>query len=155
MFWNDDVFEDMRRMQQEIGRACYNSESQPTAQETKDGKELSTTAKPQWFRIPRVEVNETDKALITSFELPGVDRNDVELNVTEEGIEVKVEQKQEKEAKGKESYSYSAARQSFYRHIPLPRMVDATKAKAEYKNGILRVEIPKTAKSKVKKLEIK
>lgn len=149
------MFEDMRRMQREMDQMFYDRQSQPMLENKKDGKELSIAAKPQWFRIPRVEVKESENALITSFELPGVDRNDIELNVTDEGIEVKVEKREEKEVKGKDNYSYSTARQSFYRHIPLPRMVDASKAKAEYKNGMLMVEIPKTAKSKVKRLEIK
>jgi HSP20 family protein len=152
--WNDEIFEDMRRMQRQMDRMVYGFGPGPLALiQGAQGKELAGQNK--FWRTPRCDLCETDKAVVAQFELPGTDKNDIDLNVTDDGIQVKVEKKQEKESKGKGSDQYLSQRQSFYRHIPLPRNVDASKAKAEYKDGMLCVEIPKRALSKVKRLEIK
>lgn len=109
------------------------------------------------FRIPLADVKETENNVLAVFEIPGVDKKDIELNVTENAIEVKVEKKAEKEIKGKESYAYEARTNQFYRALPLPEKVKADQTQATYKNGILRVEMPKLMmlEAKKKKVEIK
>jgi HSP20 family protein len=105
-------------------------------------------------RIPVTDVVETENSVIATFELPGVEKQNIQLNVTEDTVEVKVEKKAEKEIKDKETYSYEMRSQSFYSALPLPAEVVAENADASYKNGILRVEIPK-AKKHTKNIEIK
>lgn len=107
-------------------------------------------------RIPVADMTETESSVIATFELPGVEKEDIELNVAEDRIEVKVEKKAEKEVKGKENYSYEMRSRSFYGALPLPAEVAAENADASYSNGILRIEIPKAKKQEAKKrIEIK
>jgi HSP20 family protein len=148
MIWNDPLYEELRRMQREMDRMFVPDQKQLANAETKQ----PTVS---WYRTPRCDMCETEKSVLTTIELPGVDKGDIQLNITDDAIEVKVEKKQEKEQKGKGEYKYSSSVQSFYRAIPLPRYLDAGKAKAEYKNGVLTIEVPKTQKSKVKRLEIR
>ncbi len=106
------------------------------------------------FRTPLCNMQETESKIIATFELPGVDKADIDLVVDDDHLELSVESKVEKKEKQKQGYHYTAHRQSFYRKVPLPKIVESDKAEAEYKNGILRVEIPKKYKDKKKKRKI-
>lgn len=101
-------------------------------------------------------VYETETGVIAEFELPGVDKKDIKINLTPTDVEVKVERKEEKEEKTKRFYKHEARALSFYRKIAFPVEVVTEKAKATYRNGILRVEAPKvkTAKKSVKTLTV-
>ncbi len=118
------------------------------------GKQLQKWSE---FRMPVSNVYQTENSVIATFELPGVDKKDIDLNVTENSIEVSVKAKAEKEEKEKGFYAYQAKAQSFYRKVPLPAEAKADQADASYREGVLRVEIPKTKKEikKGKKIEIK
>jgi HSP20 family protein len=157
MWWYDPMFEEIRRMQRDMDRAIYADPAQKQLVAGKEGdKALAKAGDMQSWRMPRCNLCETKNGLMANFELPGVDKADIQLNVTDSGIEVKVEKDQKKEQKGKDgSYSYMSSSQSFYRHIQLPRSVDASRAKAEYKNGVLSVEIPNAAKAKTKRIEVR
>ena len=152
MIW--DPFEDIRRMHEEMdklfGRVFESSRLLPHGKE----KEL---AKYQDFRMPVADVRETENSVIAALEIPGVDKKEIELNVTDNAVEVKVERISEKEVKGKGKYSYEAKSHQFYRRLPLPATVKADEAEATYKDGVLRVGIPKVKKleAKKKKIEIK
>ncbi|MBI2657585.1 Hsp20/alpha crystallin family protein [Candidatus Woesearchaeota archaeon] len=106
-------------------------------------------------RIPVADIVETESSVIATFELPGVEKEDIRLNVTDDRIEVKVEKKAENKVEDKESYSYEMRSQSFYSALPLPAEVAAENADASYKNEILKVEIPKANKAEAKRIEIK
>ncbi|MBI3027597.1 Hsp20/alpha crystallin family protein [Candidatus Woesearchaeota archaeon] len=107
-------------------------------------------------RIPVADMQETGNSVIATFELPGVAKEDIQLNVAEDRVEVKVEKKAEKEIEEKNNYSYEMRSHSFYGALPLPSDVIAENAEASYKDGILRVEIPKAKKVETKKrIEIK
>lgn len=105
------------------------------------------------IRQPKSDIYETENSVIAAFELPGVDKKDIELNITDDLMEVKVIKKQEKKAEDKEKgvYSYKACSRQFYKSVKLPTSVDSAKAKAEYRDGLLRIEIPK-AKTVKKRL---
>ncbi|MEM4336610.1 MAG: Hsp20/alpha crystallin family protein [Candidatus Woesearchaeota archaeon] len=140
MYW--DPFEEMRRMQEEMNRIFY--------------KPLLLGTKELTVRTPVTDIKETEKSVIATFELPGADKKDIELNVTDDYVEVKVKKKQELEKKTKTEYRYEASAQQYYRKIALPTRVIAEKAEATYKDGVLRVEIPKQAAMKgAKKIQIK
>lgn len=108
-------------------------------------------------RMPVCDVCETENHVNVALEMPGVDKKDIKLNVTENAIEVGVDKKDEKEVKGKEGYRYSSMSHQYYRKIPIGKGLDAEQTKAEYKNGILRLEIPKKkiSHADVKQIEIK
>jgi len=111
------------------------------------GQRLITNGKPEQkrYRCPVVNQYAQGKNIVTEIELPGVDKNDVELRINDDSVEVKVDHKQESESKDekKGTYRYEAQSQSFYRRIPFPTPVDSKHAKAIQKDGVLRIEAPK------------
>ena len=119
-----------------------------------EGKEL---AHPQNYRMPLCQMQQTSNSVVVRFELPGVEKNDIHLNITNNCIEVKVDKKEKHQVKKKGLISYSSSQSQFYRKIPFPFDVKGDKADAEYKNGILKVEIPKikVLESKPKRIAIK
>jgi HSP20 family protein len=153
MFWDEDFNEEIARIHEEMDRLFNRMfmTNRPLLGFERSRREL---AKYHGFRMPAADIQETESGVIATFEIPGVDKKDINLNVTENSIEVRVEKKAEKEEKKKGSYIYKGLSSSFYRRLPLPAEVNAEKASATYKNGILRVEIPKTKKEKEKKKRI-
>jgi HSP20 family protein len=92
---------------------------------------------------PSVDVSETDKDVTISAELPGMDQKDVTVELDEGSITIRGEKKQEQEDKGKDWYRREMSYGSFNRVVPLPVTVDAEKAKARFKKGVLTVTVPK------------
>ena len=105
-------------------------------------------------RTPVTGMRETESAVIATFELPGISKDDIELNVAENSIEIKAEKKREKEEKTKNFRGFSSASRSFYRKIPVPMEIKADQSTAECKDGILEVTMPKQGAKKAK-IEIK
>jgi HSP20 family protein len=103
---------------------------------------------------PCTDICETDKEIILRAEMPGVDRGDININATENSIEITAETKRE-EKEEKEGYIRRERRYGkFYRSYSLPTSVDPDKAKAKYKNGILEVRLPKKEVKKGRVIEI-
>jgi HSP20 family protein len=80
---------------------------------------------------------------VINAELPGVSKEDVKLNVSDNNVEISAEHKEEKEEKKKNFVRKERRVFSYHRSLPLPEKVVASKAKAKLNNGILSVEIPK------------
>jgi HSP20 family protein len=104
---------------------------------------------------PRIEVRETIKRFEVSAELPGMDQKDIEVSLDGNNLILTGERKNEwkKEEGGRYHSEFSYG--SFYRSIPLGTDVDADKVDAHFKNGILKVSVPKSETSASKKIEIK
>jgi HSP20 family protein len=93
-----------------------------------------------WF--PAVEVKQDGGKLLVTAELPGLKKDDVKVQVTEDSVILEGERKQEKEQKREGFYHSERSYGRFYRSIPLPKGADADKATAEYVNGVLEIKIP-------------
>ncbi len=102
------------------------------------------------YREPETEIHDTDNEIIVTMELPGIDKKDIDLKVTEDQLMVKAEHKEEEKEQG----YYRKLQSKFYKSIKLPAKVDADKVKATYKNGILEVRLTKQELSKGKKIDI-
>ena len=135
----------MRRLSDEMDRAFATSFGLPLTGRT--GIEDM-----QW--IPPVEVTERDNNLMVIAELPGLRKEDVKLEVTNEGLVIQGERRREQEEKGRGFYRSERSYGSFYRMVPLPEGIDADKAKAQFKDGILEVEIPLPESMQRKRKEI-
>jgi len=109
---------------------------------------MKNTKKELQFRQPLVDLKETEKEFIATLEIPGVDKKDIQLNITDNSIEVKVEKKSEMKIEDENKGYIRSERvyNGFYRSMSLPSRVISQKAKASYKNGILEVIIPKSGK---------
>jgi HSP20 family protein len=105
---------------------------------------------------PQVDVTETDKEIKVSAEIPGVDAKDIDVSVENSMLTIKGEKKYEREEKEKGQYRMERSYGSFARSIELPVEVDESKAKAEFKKGVLRLTLPKRpgAQSRRKKIAV-
>ena len=106
---------------------------------------------------PSIDVNETPRAYEISAELPGLDQKDVELTLRDNALVLSGEKRQERhdEDGGRRWSERSFGR--FERVIPLDEEVDPDKIEAGFKNGVLKVTLPKNprAQDKTRKIEIK
>lgn len=150
-----DIFDEMRRMQEDMDRMFGNLFRSRSRKMLPAGKE-ETAITSQDVRMPVADVRETENSVITTVELPGVVKEDIELNVTERGIEITAKKRVKREQRGKGVYSYESSSSQFYRKMPLPAVVNPSTTKAEYKNGMLRIEVKKDKTSeKRKKISIR
>jgi HSP20 family protein len=103
---------------------------------------------------PAVEVFETEHDVTVKAELPGIDPNHVEVNVTEEGLTIKGEAKIEHEEKKRNYYRRELRYGSFQRTVVLPTEVKGDEAKATFRHGILEVKVPKAERVKPKTVKV-
>ncbi|MFO7963119.1 MAG: Hsp20/alpha crystallin family protein [Desulfobacterales bacterium] len=108
-----------------------------------------------WEWTPSVDVSETDGNVQIKAELPGMEAKDIDVNVSGDVLTLRGEKKQEEEQKGERYYCRERFSGSFERSFRLPTGVQSDKVDAEFKNGVLNINIPKTEESKQKKIEIK
>ena len=103
---------------------------------------------------PRIEVNETDQAFVVAAEIPGLDEKDVELLIDDGRLIIRGEKKAEVEDKDRQFSERFYGR--FERQIPLGVDIDEDKVEATFKNGVLKVTLPKSApaQAKMKRIEI-
>lgn len=99
---------------------------------------------------PSTDVTETDKSVDVSIELPGMTEKDIDISLSNDAMTIRGEKKIEHEEERKGVYMSERSYGSFYRTVPLPAGVDADKADAQFKNGVLTVSLPKTAEAQAK-----
>ncbi len=119
----------------------------------KTGGEREAISVAEWS--PLVDISEDDKEYIIKAELPEVKKEDVKLTVQDNVLSISGERKYEKEEKGKKYHRVERAYGSFLRSFTLPEDADGGKVSAEYKDGILKVHLPKAEKAKPKSVEVK
>ncbi len=110
-----------------------------------------------WKATPAVDVVETDGSYEITAELPGMDDKNVEVKVANGSLTIKGEKQEEKEERKKDYYLHERHFGSFERRFQVPHGVDADKIEANFKNGVLKVTMPKTAEAQkaAKKIPIK
>ena len=109
---------------------------------------------PEWAPaafLPRVDVSETDAEVKVSAELPGMDEKDITVELQDDVLTLRGEKKGEQEEKGKNWFHREQSYGAFHRSIELPAGVDASKAKAQFKKGVLTFTAPKRAEEQVKR----
>lgn len=114
-------------------------------------REALTTA--DW--APTVDISETDSEYLVKAEIPEVDKKDVKVTVQDGLLTIQGERKQEKEEKGKKFHRIERSYGTFMRTFDIPDGVDDQKLKAEFKDGMLVVHLPKTEKVKTRTIEVK
>jgi HSP20 family protein len=118
---------------------------------SESGREAMTVA--DW--APTVDITEDDKEYLIKAEIPDVDKKDVKVTVQDGVLTLQGERKQEKEEKGKKFHRIERSYGSFVRSFALPDDVSEDKLKAEFKDGMLLVHLPKAEKPKPKAIEVK
>jgi HSP20 family protein len=103
---------------------------------------------------PSIDMEETDEEIIVTAEVPGLDKDQITVEVVGDRLMLRGERRRETEER-KGGYYYSERSYgAFTRIIALPREVDAAKASGKYKDGLLRITLPKTARSKAKRIAV-
>ena len=115
------------------------------------GQELMTAA--EW--TPAIEISEDDKEWLVKADLPEVKKDDVKVTVENGVLNITGERKFEKEQKDKKYHRIERSYGSFFRSFTLPEGADGAKVSAEFKDGVLKVHLPKDGKAKAKALEVK
>ena len=105
--------------------------------------------------IPSVDLSENPKEIVVHAEVPGIDPKDIDITIHGRTLTLKGEKKSEKEEKDVNYHRIERRYGSFTRTLELPTDVDSDNAKATYKDGVLRLVIPKTKEQAVKKIEVK
>jgi HSP20 family protein len=103
--------------------------------------------------IPRVDVIDREDEILVRAELPGVHKDELDINLSNEYLTIKGETREVKEEKG--DYFRSEIRHgSFMRTVRLPEAVEGDKAKAHFEDGVLEITIPKSEKAKRRTIKI-
>lgn len=148
-----DPFDEIRRLEARLNRLFEDlwgprGEPRLLPGEKAPGREIEP------YREPSLDIIETEQEILVTAEMPGLDKKDININLTEDRLEISAEIKRE-EKEEREGYIYRERRGGrFYRAISLPSQVDPLGAKASYKNGVLEIKMPKTEVKRKKRLDI-
>ncbi len=104
---------------------------------------------------PAFDISETEKEYVITGEIPGIDVKELDVTLLDGILTVKGEKKQEKEEKDEDYHQVERHYGSFERSFRIPEKVKADELEATYKDGILKIFLPKSEASEVKKIEVK
>ncbi len=105
--------------------------------------------------FPSIDMFEKDNQIVVKVELPGIDKENVNISVSDGLLNIKGEVKKEKEVKDEDYYYSERSIGSFARSISLPSKVKEDKIEAKYDDGILEITLPKAPETKVKDVKVK
>jgi HSP20 family protein len=116
---------------------------------------------PEWARLeqavemtPKVDLIDREEEFLVRAEVPGVEKDDLEIELVGQVLTLKGERKHEKTEEKGTYYRSEIARGSFVRSLRLPENVDLENAKAEFKDGVLEIHLPKTEKTARRRIEV-
>ncbi|MEP6706419.1 MAG: Hsp20/alpha crystallin family protein [Pyrinomonadaceae bacterium] len=140
-----DPFRDLRSLQDEVNRLFTSNLTRSFDDEG--------IARGAWS--PSVDIFENKDHIVLEAELPGMNREDFELSVENNVITLRGERHFEKKDDTDNYHRVERAYGSFTRSFTLPQTVSAEGANAEYRNGVLRVTLPKREETKARRIEVK
>ncbi len=138
MMFGDRVFKEMYDMVKEMEREF-------DAMRKELGKED--------YKMPLVDIYETEDELVIQAEMPGVKKEDIVLHVSPTSVEISAELKQDSEEKRRGYYKKERIMKRFYRNITLPIKVSTDSVKAKFENGVLTIRLKKE-RSEKRRVEI-
>jgi HSP20 family protein len=103
---------------------------------------------------PAVDLYEKDEHFVIKAELPGVDKNNISIDLKDRMLTISGERSYDNEAKEENYYRRERSYGKFQRVFTLPAEVDSDKIRAEFKDGLLQVEVPKPEQQKPKQVTI-
>ena len=132
-----DPFRDFNLLQDRVNRLFGNDEA---------------TATTTWS--PSVDIFETEGEIVVKAELPGMNREDITLNLEKNLLTLKGERRFEKETKDENYHRIERSYGGFSRAFSIPATVDEEKIRADYKDGVLKIVLPKKEQAKPKQIRI-
>ena len=167
-FWNDrsslqpsgyrSPFWTLERMADEIDRMFDDMGMGRGLMRPSAGRQQQSPSRGgEWGWAPQIDVSHRNNELVICADLPGMNKDDVKVDVTEDRVTIQGERKREHEETKEGVYRSERSYGSFYREIPLPPGTMADQAKASFKNGVLEVRMPSAPESarRGRQLEIK
>jgi HSP20 family protein len=115
------------------------------------GKETMIVA--DW--TPSVDISETEGEYQIKAEIPDVKKDDVKITLEDGVLTIQGQRKQEKKEQSTKYHRIERSYGSFARTFSLPDVIDVEKVKAEFKDGVLHLHLPKSEKAKPKTIEVK
>ncbi len=103
---------------------------------------------------PSLDLSETEEDVTLKLEVPGVDKENLHVEIVEDEVRVRGETRRETEERKKHYYRQEIRYGAFERDVRLPSEVDASRARADLKNGVLTIVAPKASTPKAKKVEV-
>jgi HSP20 family protein len=137
-----DPFRNINTLQEQVNRLFENS-----AQVGRGESALTTWA-------PAVDIYETENELVLKADIPDMNEKDLDIRVENNMLTIRGERKFEQKVKEDNYLRIERTYGSFSRSFGLPNTVNTESIKAEYKNGVLTVEMPKRAESKPKQVKV-
>jgi HSP20 family protein len=132
-----DPFADLNRIQREFEKNFFGPRTRPAD------------------FAPAVDVHEESEALVLRAELPGVKREDIEIQVDGNVLTLKGERKLESERKDRQYHRVERSYGTFVRQFQLPTNVDSSQIDAQLAEGVLTLKLPKKQEQKARKIEVK
>ncbi len=99
-------------------------------------------------RVPKADVIDREDDILLHIEVPGIDKRDIEISVGEDSVTIKGESRREEKQEAGDYYRCELSRGAFSRTLTLPAAVDASKAKATFRDGMLTMTLPKVERAK-------
>jgi len=137
-------FRDFERMRSEMDR-LWNSFFERGTLRGEEGGE--------W--LPSLDIAETKNEIVVKAEVPGLEAKDIDISLSEGLLIIKGEKKQEREEKEENYHLVERSYGTFTRSIRIPNEVQSDKINASYKNGVLKIVLPKSEEAKKKEVKIK
>jgi HSP20 family protein len=140
-----DPFRDLSILQERMNRVFEDA----AGRGWKHDEPSSTTS---WS--PAVDIYETDNEILVQAELPGVDRKDIALQLENNVLTLRGDRRFEKETNQENYHRIERSYGGFSRAFTIPTIVDEDKIRADYKDGILKIALPKKEQVKAKQIKI-
>jgi HSP20 family protein len=103
---------------------------------------------------PAVDIYETEGEIVVQAELPGMDRKDISLNLENNVLTIRGDRQFKKETKEDNYHRIERSYGGFSRSFSIPTTVDEDKIRADYKDGVLRIALPKKEQARPKQIQI-
>jgi len=141
-----DPFNDLVKLQERMNRLFEDSMRRSGAE---TGEGLASGA---W--TPAVDIFETAESVVLVADLPGVEMKDIELRVENNSLTLRGERRMKTDVRQENYHRIERAYGTFYRSFTLPSTIDQENIKAEHRNGILEVVLPKSEGAKPKRIQV-
>ncbi len=147
---------------QHLGRKAWDALTRfhPPRQQAEEGGALETVGEqalarsPRWGLLP-ADISSTDETLVVRVEVPGLDPGELEVSVEGGALRIRGEKRLEREEGERQFLLVERAYGSFERVIPLPVEVDPDGARARYRRGVLTVILPKSPRSRGRRVPVR
>jgi HSP20 family protein len=105
-------------------------------------------------KMPSIDIMDRDKEVVVRAEVPGIDKKDLDVSIAERTLTIRGTSRQEEKKEDADFFRHEIKTGSFSRSVLLPAEVDATKAKASFKDGVVELTLPKVRASKRQSIKL-